>query len=1185
MSLSFSSPSNRDARARGAGVTAVLGPTNTGKTHLAIERMLAHSSGIIGLPLRLLAREVYNKCVERVGADAVALITGEEKIKPPSPRFWVSTLEAMPRDLDVAFVAIDEVQMGADLERGHVFTDRMLNRRGREETLVLGAQTVRPMVERLLPGAHVLTRPRLSQLTFAGEKKITRLPRRSAIVAFSAEEVYAIAELIRRQRGGAAVVLGALSPRTRNAQVALYQAGDVDYLVATDAIGMGLNLDVDHVAFASDRKFDGYQFRKLNPAEMGQIAGRAGRATRDGTFGTTGRCPAFETELVQALESHSFEPLKVLQWRNTQLDYFSVGALQASLAEVPKENGLTRAPIGEDILVLEHAVRDDDVRALAQTREAIERLWEVAQVPDYRKISPATHAELVVTLYLHLMRTGAIPIDWFARQVDEADRTDGDIDTLSNRIAHIRTWTFAANRPDWLADPEHWQGVTRAVEDKLSDALHERLTERFVDRRTSVLSRRLRENTPLDTDISKTGEVVVEGHAIGRLDGFTFTPAASAAGSEAKALAGAAQKALAGEIDARAHKLAQAKDEQFVLATDGTIRWLGQAVGKLVPGEEVLKPRVRIIADEHLTGAPRDAVQARLDLWLKTHIEKVLGPLFQLAAAEDITGIARGVAFQLVEALGVLERVKVAEDVKGLDQPARGMLRKYGVRFGAYHLYLPLLLKPAPRVLATQLHALKQDGAEIKGLDAIERLAASGRTSIAADKEAAKELYRTAGYRVCGERAVRVDILERLADIIRPALAWRTGSPGVKPAAAFEGGGFIVTVAMTSLAGCSGEEFASILRSLNYRMDKRPKPAEPPPAIVATAVAAPTQASAEPAVAEAGAPSASDSGRAIEAAPEEAAPELAAPPEATVEPAADVAAEPAALTASGEATAVASVPAPAEAASDMAPAILTVSEPTPEQSPAIEALPESAAPPVAASEPAAAEAAPAAAPDEPQMIEVWRPGRAEGQPRHRRPQPAREDRHRRDRRPAPALATPDAAQPAGEGAPIAADAAVATGTDATPGGEEHRRRRRRRRPERGERPAEAARPDQAVGSETAPPAEGQHRPQRADRADRPPHAERSERSERPPQRTERPERAPRSDRSDRGDRFPHGDRGERRDRGDRPERDPDLRAKYIKGRNDRPDRSSRDKAPDPNSPFAKLAALKEQLEANAKEGR
>src|ERR1700730_13896610 len=406
MPVTFAPSSNREARARGVGVTAVLGPTNTGKTHLAIERMLAHSSGIIGLPLRLLAREVYNKVADAVGTEAVALVTGEEKIKPAHPRFWVSTVEAMPRDLDVSFLAVDEVQLGADLERGHVFTDRMLHRRGRDETLVLGAGTMRPMVERLLPGANIVSRARLSRLTYAGQKKLTRLPRRSAIVAFSADEVYAIAELIRRQRGAAAVVLGASAPRTRNAQVALYQSGDVDYLVATDAIGMGLNLDVDHVAFASDRKFDGYQFRRLNPAELAQIAGRAGRAIRNGTFGTTGRWPPFDQELAQALESHSFEAVKVLQWRNTQLDFSSIGALQASLATPPAESGLTRAPIAEDILVLEHAARDDDIRSLSRTRAAGERLWAFCQVPYYRKISPATHAELATTLYGFLMREG-----------------------------------------------------------------------------------------------------------------------------------------------------------------------------------------------------------------------------------------------------------------------------------------------------------------------------------------------------------------------------------------------------------------------------------------------------------------------------------------------------------------------------------------------------------------------------------------------------------------------------------------------------------------------------------------------------------------------------------------------------------------------------------------------------------
>jgi len=1069
MTISFSPQPAKSARLRGAGVTAVLGPTNTGKTHLAIERMLAHSSGMIGLPLRLLAREVYNKVADRAGAGNVALVTGEEKIKPPNARYWVSTVEAMPRDLDVAFLAIDEIQLGADFERGHVFTDRMLNRRAREETLVLGAATMRPMVERLLPGAHIISRPRLSMLTYAGEKKLTRLPRRSAIVAFSADEVYAIAELIRRQRGGAAVVLGALSPRTRNAQVALYQSGDVDYLVATDAIGMGLNLDVDHVAFASDRKFDGYQFRKLTPAELGQIAGRAGRATRDGTFGTTGRCDPFEPELVQALESHTFEPVRMLQWRNADLDFSSLGALQASLARTPQEQGLTRAPVGEDILVLEHAARDEDVRALARSKAAVERLWDACQVPDYRKIAPATHAELVTTLYGFLMREGNIPTDWFARQVAQADRTDGDIDTLSNRIAHVRTWTFVANRPDWLADPEHWQATTRAVEDKLSDALHERLAERFVDRRTSVLMRRLRENAMLETEIGKTGEVSVEGHIIGRLDGFMFAPDASGAGSDAKALNAAAQKVLAVEIEARATRLSQAPAEQIVLANDGAVRWLGDVVGKLVAGDDTLRPRVRIIADEHLTGPARELVQTRLDLWLKSYVEKLLAPLFTLTAAEDITGMARGVAFQLVEALGVLERQKVAEEVKGLDQPARATLRKYGVRFGAYHIYLPALMKPAPRALATQLYALKHESPDAHGVTELLHLAASGRTSIPLDKDTPKALYRTSGYRVCGERAVRVDILERLADLIRPALAWREGASGAKPDGAFDGRGFTVTGAMTSLTGASGDDFASILRALGYRMERRPKPLETPaePAKPETSAETPAEAPAEtPAETPA-----------VEAAPQEPAAE--APAETEAPP----------LVADAEVLTAVAVDEPVAEP----PAAETQSE-----SPAAEA----------AAETATAET-PVEAPAEPAMIEVWRPGgRSEHQrpPRHRRP-------HRRpSQAAAPAEGAAAAAAPAGEG--------------------------------------EAQKQGQPA------------RHERGDRQDRRERHDRQQKRERETQRGDRPDRGPRRDRPRRG-----------RDEGPgRAEREQYYARPHGGDR--------RNKEPDPNSPFAKLAALKQQLEQN-----
>jgi ATP-dependent RNA helicase SUPV3L1/SUV3 len=1069
-------------------VTAVLGPTNTGKTHLAIERMLGHSSGIIGLPLRLLAREVYNKCVERVGAENVALVTGEEKIKPANPRFWVSTVEAMPRDLDVAFLAVDEIQLGADLERGHVFTDRILNRRAREETLVLGAATMRPMVEKLLPGAHIISRPRLSLLTFAGEKKITRLPRRSAVVAFAAEEVYAIGELIRRQRGGVAVVLGALSPRTRNAQVAMYQAGEVDYLVATDAIGMGLNLDVDHVAFASDRKFDGYQFRKLNPAELAQIAGRAGRATRDGTFGTTGRCPPFEDELVRQLESHTFEPVKVLQWRNATLDFSSLGALQASLAVTPTEQGLTRAPIAEDIQVLDHAAREDDVRALATSPQAVERLWEVCQIPDYRKIAPATHAELAVTLFRFLMQDGHIPTDWFARQIEQANRTDGGIDTLSNRIAHVRTWTFVANRPDWLDDPEHWQGVARGVEDKLSDALHERLTERFVDRRTSVLMRKLRDNAMPEAEIGKSGEVTVEGHVLGRLDGFTFAPDSSAAGSEAKALQSAAQKALAGEIDTRATRLSQARDEQFVLASDGAIRWLGEVVGRLTAGDDVLRPRVRIVADEHLSGASRDAVQARLDLWLKAHLDKLLGPLFALSNAEDVTGIARGVAYQLVEALGVLERQKVADEVRGLDQAARASLRKHGVRFGAFHIYVPLLLKPAARALAVQLAALKQAELNVEGLDDLQHLAASGRTSIPAKKDVARTLYRTVGYRVCGERAVRVDILERLADLIRAALAWRPGAAGPRPPGAFDGSSFTVVGPMTSLIGASGDDMASILRSLGYRMERRPKPAEAAPAPVA-----------EPETGIADAPVAADT-----ADPQQAADET---------PAAEAVSDAASDAAVPEAE-------PAPIVPEAATAVAAEQSDEPAGPVSIEQVAEEAA--AAVPEPAqdsplagdVTEATPVAA-EEPAMVEVWRPGRRSEERR----ETARPPRRRRERRERPAAQAGAAPADAAASAPVAA-------TSESPSAE-------------------------------------QRQPRRARRPDRPRHEDRPRQQDRP--RDDRPR-----------DEHPRGERPPRRDR-ERGDRRPFQMRPAASER--------REKQPDPNSPFAKLAALKEQLEAASKERR
>src|SRR6056297_915880 len=780
---------------------AVLGPTNTGKTHFAIERMLGYRTGVIGLPLRLLAREVYDRIVAVRGPSVVALVTGEERIVPERAQYWVCTVEAMPDGMGTDFVAVDEIQLCADPERGHVFTDRLLRMRGLRETQFLGSHTMRGVIANLVPGVEFLSRERMSQLSYAGPKKISKMPARSAIVGFSVENVYAMAELLRRQKGGAAVVMGALSPRTRNAQVALYQSGAVDFLVATDAIGMGLNLDVDHVAFAASRKFDGFRFRALQPAEIGQIAGRAGRHLNDGSFGTTGRCDPFEPEIAQAVESHAFEPLRVLQWRNPDLDFRTLERLQASLADVPRENGLTRAPIGEDIAALDIVVRDRELRDLATSRDAVERLWEVCQVPDYRKVSPASHADLVAALYRFVMSDGGIPDDWFSKQIKQLDKVEGDIDTLSYRIAQVRTWTFVANRDDWLRDPEHWQSVTRKVEDRLSDALHDRLASRFVDRRTSVLMRRLRENAMLDAQISATGDVTVEGQHVGQLHGFSFVPDPGADSAEAKTLRHAAQKALAGEIEQRAERFASAADTLFVLSNDGTIRWSGDPVGKLEASEKIFEPEIRIIADEHLTGPAREKVETRLKAWLKAYIVRTLGPVIELEDAQDLTGIARGIAFQISEALGVLERAKVLQEVRGLEQEGRAALRQKGVRFGAYHLYMPLMLKPAPRTLAAQLWALRHGGLDQKGIDEIAHLAGSGRTSIPVDPDVAHGLYRAAGFRVCGGRAVRVDILERLADLIRPAIAYRPGvTPGEPPPGAADRDGFVVTVAMTSLA-------------------------------------------------------------------------------------------------------------------------------------------------------------------------------------------------------------------------------------------------------------------------------------------------------------------------------------------------------------------------------------------------
>ena len=808
-------------------VTAVLGPTNTGKTHLAVERMLAHAGGMIGLPLRLLAREVYDRVRLRAGDHAVALMTGEEKIVPANPRYWICTVEAMPQDLRVPFLAIDEVQLAGDFERGHIFTDRILHMRGLEETMLLGSGTMRPLLEKLLPGTHFVSRPRLSKLTYAGSKKLSRLPRRTAIVAFTAEMVYTVAELIRRQQGGAAVVLGALSPRTRNAQVALFESGEVDYLVATDAIGMGLNMDVDHVAFAATRKFDGFQFRNLTPAELGQVAGRAGRHLNDGTFGVTGEAEGFDAETVDRLENHNFDSLRMAQWRNRDLHYRSLDTLRKSLGYLPNEEGLTRGQPTADIEALEAVCRDPLLVDMVSGDKDVRRAWEVCQIPDYRNISPAEHAHLVGKVLQFLKsRPGHIPEDWFSQQLAHCENLEGNIDTLSQRISHVRTWTFIANRGDWLEAPLYWQGRAREIEDRLSDALHEKITQRFIDRRSSVLMRRLAKRESLMSSVEDDGAISVEGEVIGRIVGLSFVPGEALAGDESKLLKAAAVQVLVTEVAARATTLSLTSDTDLKLSRTGEITWQKNVIGRVLPGDARFKPRAEVVADDILAPALKDEVRTRLQKFVDRTISMHLEALVKLDESEGLEGAVRGIAYRISENFGVLSRDDVAAEVKALSQEDRAKLRGFGVRFGAINLFLPALLKPAPTDLRLLLWWLEGTKAGRLSGD-LPALPPNGLTSFVADPAMPEGFYRVAGYRLCGARAVRVDMLERLADMIRDRLFWKPRIPEEqRPAGSMAGGGFGVVPDMMSVVGCSGADFEGILESMGYRGQKKrvPKP-------------------------------------------------------------------------------------------------------------------------------------------------------------------------------------------------------------------------------------------------------------------------------------------------------------------------------------------------------------------------
>jgi len=780
-------------------IVAVLGPTNTGKTHYAIERMLAHRTGIIGLPLRLLAREVYDKIVTLRGPSVVALVTGEERIVPPRAKYWVCTVEAMPEGMGCDFLAVDEIQLCADPERGHVFTDRLLRARGLHETLFMGAETMRKAIAALVPSADFMHRERFSELSYSGQKKISRMPERSAIVSFSVDNVYGIAELLRRQKGGAAVVMGALSPRTRNAQVEMYQNGDVDYLVATDAIGMGLNLDVNHVAFSATSKFDGNRMRPLLPTELAQIAGRAGRHMNNGSFGVTGEAAPLQDELVEAITENRFAPLTKLYWRNSKLQFGSTKALISALEQHTSNEWLTRVRESCDLAALKALVQDAEIAARASDGASVALLWDVCRIPDFRSISNRQHAELLGVIYNYLHEKGQIPQDWLARSINSLDNTKGDIDALSKRLAYIRTWTYVAQRKDWAHDYEHWRETTRAVEDRLSDALHIALTQRFVDRRTSILMRRLKQKESLVADVNKDGEVTVEGQFVGRLEGFQFRQDASASPDEAKTLRSASLQALAPEFHLRADRMYNAPDTEIDFTEQGGLMWGSSAVGKLIAGSNALKPHVQAFVDVEAGPEVAEKVARRLQHFIDRKISTLFEPLINMQRDESLTGMARGFAFRMIEGLGVLDRADVGEDVKSLDQEARSALRKHGIRFGQFTIFMPLLLKPAPTRLRLLLWSLAS------GLQEFPEAPPPGLVTVPTDETKPAGYHLKSGYRAAGQRALRVDMAERLADMLRTQDTR---------------GGFEATADMLSITGMTLEQFADLMQGLGYRAEK-----------------------------------------------------------------------------------------------------------------------------------------------------------------------------------------------------------------------------------------------------------------------------------------------------------------------------------------------------------------------------
>jgi len=781
-------------------ITAVLGPTNTGKTHLAVDTMLQYESGIIGFPLRLLAREIFDKCTKKIGSNNVALITGEEKIIPKSPKYYICTVESMPQDMIVDFVAVDEIQMCADHERGHIFTDRLLNARGEKLTMFLGSHTMKYVISSLINEVEFVSRERYSKLTYSGYKKISRLSPKTALIAFSIDDVYALAELIRRQKGGAAIIMGSLSPKTRNSQVDLYQSGDANFLVATDAIGMGINMDINNVSFSNLKKFDGKKTRKLTLSEISQIAGRAGRHINDGTFGITGECEQLSSDEIEKLENHRLNRVNLICWRNSNINFDSLESLVSSLEEKTNNEFLKRTNDCEDEKILKFFLKNNNYLKEKPSKEYIKKLWECCQIPDFSKKNYGNHIEIVKKVF-NFLTSGAEKVtnEYMKKQLEHLDIYNGNIDTLTNRISNVRTWSYVANKKNWTNNSDYWIERTKHIEDKLSDKLHEELTKSFIDKRISILSRSLKQDIILGTEIKNDNEVIIDNQYIGKINGMRLNLDLKSGSlkTDIKSLKKAARQAIAPELMRRANKII--KSEILKLDEDHKIYWNDNPIARISKGKDYLNPKLEVLVDEAIDIDSKEKLKINLENKLYKLISSELSDLVNLSKIQFKSNYVRALCYQLFENNGVMKRELVHQMIKNISKEDRANLRKAGVKIGRYHIFLPKMLKPNAVDLRVKLWKLYFPE------DKNYKIPKSGLNFLKNETKNNNKFLLICGFENFDKFYIRVDILERLF---------------LKIMEETKNNEFTINSDMINLIGCSKENFIKLLELMKYRNKK-----------------------------------------------------------------------------------------------------------------------------------------------------------------------------------------------------------------------------------------------------------------------------------------------------------------------------------------------------------------------------